>query len=202
MQTLGSVASIIAAIREDAAAEVEHVEESMNAEVASIRAEEASTDVRIPDRDARLAAARRENDQSIAHQEWEGRRAAMAQRETWIESVTAKPREHWRGDAAQLNALIREALQKLDAHECEVAVAQRDRELVDAANLPAEKKIRLTTAPIAGGCIITAGDVVFDNSFEARTRRLEPEWRKALSELYRVDVGPHVDQAAGPKEAP
>lgn len=183
MQTLGSVASITASIREDAEAEVERIEEGLQKEIASLRAEAGAANVAIADRDARLAGARRENDERIAHQEWEGRRMAIEQREAWIGKIIAAAREPQRTSAAQLMALIREALQTIDAAEYEVAVADRDRHLVDIKKLG--KKVRVTSADTDGGCIVTAGDVVFDNSFKARVRRLEPEWRNALCEVYR-----------------
>ncbi len=183
MQTLGSVASMIAALREDAAAEAEHIEQTLNAEVTAIREEATALSVAIPDRDLRLAAARRQNDERLAHQEWEGRRMALEQREAWIARVVEKARQERRCDLGQLKALVREALQTIGATECQVALAERDRQLVDPALFGAG--VQLTTAPIAGGCIVSAGDIVFDNSFEARSRRLEPEWRNTLSEAYR-----------------
>jgi len=183
MQSLGSVASIIASIREEAAAEVDRIDEASKIEIAAVRAEAENTAVTISDRDARLAAARSENEERIARQEWEGRRLAIEQREAWIQRVVAAGRERWQPDATQLMDLIREALGKIDARECEVAVAERDRSRVDVTKF--DRNVRLTTAAIDGGCIVTAGDLVFDNSLEARARRLEPIWRNALSEMYK-----------------
>jgi vacuolar-type H+-ATPase subunit E/Vma4 len=183
MQSLGSVASIIAAIREDTAAEVDRIEEASAVEIAAARAEGAAVVVAIPDREVRLAAARAENEERIARQEWEGQRMALEQREQWIDRVIARAREKQRTNGAQLAALIREALQKIETPECEIAVAERDRALIDAKKLG--KAIRVTTAAIDGGCIVTAGDLVFDNSLEARARRLESAWRSALSEVYK-----------------
>jgi vacuolar-type H+-ATPase subunit E/Vma4 len=180
MQTLGSPASVVAAIREDADAEVERIEETTAAELASIRADAASASVAVGDREERLAVARRTNEERIAKQEWEGRRAAIEQRETWIQRVVAKAQETWTGgDAAKLNALIRQALSRMPRGTCDVAVSARDRDLVDVPDA------RLVIAPIAGGCVVTIGNVSFDNSFEARSRRLEPEWRSALSGMYK-----------------
>lgn len=180
MQTLGSPASVVAAIREEADAEVERIEETTAAELASIAAVGASASVAIADREERLAAARRASEERIAKQEWEGRRASIEQREKWIQRVVAKSQETWTsGDAAQLNALIREALSRMPHGDCDVAVSARDRHLVDVPDA------RGTIAPIAGGCVVTIGNVSFDNSFEARSRRLEPEWRSALSGMYR-----------------
>ena len=184
MQTLGSPASVVAAIREEADAEVDRIEEMTAAELASVRAAAASTSVAIGDRQARLAAARRTNEERIAQQEWDGRRAAIEQREMWIQRVVAKAQEKWTsGDAAQrreqLNALIREARSRMPRGECDVAVSAGDRDLVDTPD------VRVTTASIAGGCMVTIGNVSLDNSFEARSRRLEPEWRSALSGMYK-----------------
>lgn len=180
MQSLGSVASIVAAIREDAAAEADHIDEGTAAEIAAIRAEGTTTSVTISDRQARLAAARSESAERLARQEWEGRRKSIEQREAWIGRVIAAAREERRTDPAQLMALIAEALNNIATPQCEVAVAQRDLPLVRAG-----KKYRVTAAPIDGGCIVTTKDLIFDNSLEARARRLEPVWRKALSEVYR-----------------
>ena len=162
MQALGSPASVVAAIREDAEAEVERLQEATAAELATIRAEAASTSVAIVDRDARLMAARRETEERVARQEWEGRRAAMQQREQWIQRVVAAAQERWTvttGDA--LDALVREAKSRLPDGPCEVLVSPR------------------------GGCVVRCGDLSFDNTFEARVRRLEPEWRSALSGMYK-----------------
>lgn len=157
MQTLGSPASVIAAIREDAAAEAERIQEAAASELASIRAEAASAEVAIADREERLAAARRETGERIAKQEWEARRAVIEQREEWIGRVVAKARERWGTlDPARVAELVQEA----------------------RAHLP-------DGAFQVDGCVVTVGNVSFDNSFEARSRRLEPEWRNALSGIYR-----------------
>lgn len=186
MQTLGSPASVIASIREDADAEVQRIEEAASAELASLRSEAATASVVIADREERLTAARRKNEERIAMQEWEGRRHAIEQREAWIQRVAMKARKMWTGgDPAtrreQLNALIREAMSRFPSGVTrEAAVSASDRALVDDSELP------LATAAIAGGCIVTAGNVSVDNSFEARARRLEPEWRNALSGIYKL----------------
>ncbi|HEX6161697.1 MAG TPA: hypothetical protein VF111_16090 [Thermoanaerobaculia bacterium] len=157
MQTLGSPASLIAAIREDAAAEAERIQEAAANELASIRAAAASSDVAIADREERLVAARRENEERIAKQEWEARRAVIEQREAWIGRVVATAREGWSGlDPARVAALVDEARAHLPQGECHV-----------------------------DGCVVTVGNVSFDNSFEARSRRREPEWRNALSGMYK-----------------
>jgi len=162
MQTLGSPASVVASIREDGDAEVERIQEAAATELATIAAETTSMNVAIGDRDQQLAAARRENEERIAKQEWEGRRAVMQQREAWIQRVVAKAQEGWSASSAEsLDALVREARSRLPDGDCEVIASPR------------------------GGCIVRIGDLSFDNSFEARSRRLEPEWRGALSGMYK-----------------
>ena len=59
-----------------------------------------------------------------------------------------------------LDALVREARSRLPRGEYEVIADPR------------------------GGCVVKIGDVSFDNSFDARSRRLEPEWRNELSGMY------------------
>ena len=116
MQTLGSPASLVAAIREEAAAEAERIQESTTAELAAIRAESAATIVALPDRDARIAAARRENEERIARQEWDGRRAVIEQREAWIARVVAKASEQWNVGVATLVAEARTHLLSSPVH--------------------------------------------------------------------------------------
>ncbi len=161
MQTLGSPASVVASIREEAEAEVERIQEAMAAELATMRAEAASTSVVIADREARLTAARRDAEERTARQEWEGRRAVMQQREQWMQRVVSAAQQRWTVTSGEaLDALVREARSRLPEGDCEIVVSPR------------------------GGCIVRCGDLSFDNSYEARSRRLEPEWRSALSGMY------------------
>jgi vacuolar-type H+-ATPase subunit E/Vma4 len=188
MQSLGSPASVIAAIREDAEAEAERLRESTESEVKAIRADAASMNVAIADREERLAAARRAIAERIAAQEWEGRCAIIEQREQWMQRVVAKAQETWATcEVDRLDALIREARARMPSGACEIAVSAADRERITemlSQTTDNREPTTITIAPIAGGCIVTVGDVSFDNSFEARSRRLEPEWRNALSGMY------------------
>ena len=155
MPTLGSVASVVAAIREDAAAEVERIEQMTAGEIATIETDAAP--VAIAGAGERIVAAHRAGAEQIAQQEWEGRRAIIEQREAWIVRVVAAARGR-----CDPEALKREALERVPG-------------------------ATLTIAP-DGGCIAASDDVVFDNSLEARARRLEPEWRAALASLYRLEA--------------
>jgi vacuolar-type H+-ATPase subunit E/Vma4 len=161
MQTLGSPASVVAAIREDAELEVERIRETSAAELSAIRAEAESIDVAIADREERLAAARMHVQERIAKQEWDGRRAVMLQREEWMQRVVAAAQLRWPAKSEEVHdALVREARSRLPEGEYEVVDDPR------------------------GGCIVRSGDLSFDNSFDARSRRFEPEWRRALSGMY------------------
>ena len=145
MKPLRRPASVVAAIREEADAEVQRIQEATATELSAIRADAASPSVAITDREERLTAARRANEERIAKQEWEGRRAAIEQREAWIQRVVATAQEGWSGgDAYQVNALIREAQSRMPRGPCDVAVSACDRDRVDIPDAC------VTTAPIAG----------------------------------------------------
>lgn len=162
MLTIGSPASVVASIREDEDAEVERVQAKTASELAAIAEDAASVSVAISDREQRIAAARRCNEERIAKQEWEGRRAVMQQRELWIGRVVAKAQNEWSASSGEaLDALVRDARLRLPEGKCDVVASPR------------------------GGCVVRIGDLSFDNTFEARSRRLEPEWRSALSGMYK-----------------
>jgi vacuolar-type H+-ATPase subunit E/Vma4 len=159
MQGYGSAESVIAAIRDEAAAEVERVERAASAEVEKLRVVEPFV---ICDREQRLGAARRETRERIAQEEWQGRRAAIEQRELWIARVLERGRELLASHDVQ--PLIDDAIAHLPAGPYEIS------------------------KPPCGGVIVVAGDVAFDNSFDARSRRLEQEWRKVIAALYEVTL--------------
>ena len=161
MQTLGSPASVVAAIHEDADSEVERIRQATASEVAALRDDAAAANVAIVDREEQLSAARRHGEERIAKQEWEGRRAVMQQREAWIQRVVSAAQERWpAASTAALDALTRDARSHLPGGTSEVTINPR------------------------GGCVVRSGDLSFDNSFDARSQRLEPEWRNALSGMY------------------
>lgn len=157
MQGYGSAESVIAAIRDEATAEVERVERAASAEIDALAVIEPFA---IADREQRLAAARREARERLAQEEWQGRRAMIEQREQWITRVIARGREIL--SKSDIQPLIDNAIAHLPPVPCEI------------------------TRPPCGGVIVTAGDVAFDNSFDARSHRLEREWRKAIAALYEV----------------
>jgi vacuolar-type H+-ATPase subunit E/Vma4 len=179
METLGSIASVIAAIRDEAGTEVEKLERAV-----PVIAPEA---VSIADRDARIAAAHRENRERIAQEEWESRRAVIQQREAWIARVREAAHQRW--GAMPWQPLAEEALQRITGEEVNICHPERSEGPGGASGAmvaPDKRKITYTPAKISGGCIAVSGGVAFDNTFEARERRLEAEWRHALSALYRT----------------
>ena len=159
MQTIGSVESVVAAIRDDAAAEVERLEKAATGEIRDIR--RLADDFTPPGDETGLeAAAAHRNAERIAQAQWEGQRRFIEQRERWIAEVIAAAAPLLANASAdELAALEREARAIAGDGACE-------------------------SAP-GGGCIVRGKNVVFDNSFKERARRFEPYWRKALAELYR-----------------
>lgn len=159
MQTIGSVESVVAAIRDDAAAEVARIETTAAGKIRDVR--KLADDFTPPGDETGLKpAAARRNAELIAQAQWEGQRRFIEQRECWIASVIAAAAPLLANASAEdLAELEREARAVAGEGTCE-------------------------TAP-GGGCIVRGKNVVFDNSFKERARRFEPQWRKALSELYR-----------------
>ncbi len=162
MQAIGSVDSVIAAIRDEAAAEVEHLRARADQEIAAIKA----LPVEMSDhaeRHRRIAAAHKRNEELMAQADWDGRRRIMEAREEWMRRVVARGKQI----LASLDDPRREAINARLIAEAR-------------ASLPAEPD-EITTE---NGCVVRCGAIVFDNSFEERGRRLEPVWRKALAEMY------------------
>jgi vacuolar-type H+-ATPase subunit E/Vma4 len=210
MKPLGSVAAVIAAIREDAAAEAEAVAARATEDVARIRALQASDAVTIADRESRLAAARRDAQTRLAQEDWEDRRDAVALREEWLERaldlgrrLLAKPDDD-AARRARLTALAAEGLARLPGRSCEVVVCEADAALLGPdwcrglAAAAGRDEVRVASGPIDGGCILRTPDgrASFDNTYGTRARRFQPAWRAALAELYEQALS-----AASPPES-
>ena len=198
MKPLGSVAAVIAAIREDASAEAESIDRRAQTEVERIRALEASDVVAIPDLERRLTAARQASEARLAQEDWEDRRAAVADRERWIARAVELGRHQLTdpGDAQarreRLAVLAKEAIARLPGSVCEVVVPQADvawlgpewcRVVADAAR---RDDVRVTAGSHEGGCIARTADgrASFDNSYAARAEHFQSAWRSALAEVY------------------
>lgn len=189
MKPAGSAASVLATLRDDAQAEIERIEQEAEAAVSKAARDEAGT-AEPADRADRLAAAARQRRDRLAREDWEDRRVALRLREEWIGQVIEEGRKLLEepGDLSRRRALLRtladEALRRLPPGDrCTISVAARDGELLDADFL-GERLARGPPAPIRGGCIVRAANLVVDNSLEERERRFEAEWRAALAKAY------------------
>lgn len=196
---LGSAVSVAAAIREDAAAEAERIDQSSATEIAALRHDAATADVSIPDRERQIAAARREVEERIAQQEWQGRRAFIEAREAWIAEIVTAAQQRWISGSreeriARLTALASEALQRVAGDECVLTIGRADTGIAgDAwaaalASACGKRRVHIASGGIGGGCIASANNLAFDNSVESRARRFEPEWRNALAAMFRPEV--------------
>lgn len=198
MKALGSPAAVIAAVRDDAEAEVERLEREAEAALARLAAEDGAAREPLPDREPRLASARREARERLAREDLLDAREALEAREAWLalavaegtrlldEPVAAAERRR------ELAVLAREALERLRRDPVEVLVAPSDAGLLDAAwarELAPDRQVHVVARPglSPGGCIVQreGGKVAFDNTREARARRFEAAWRTALGALYR-----------------
>jgi len=212
----GSAASVAAAIREDAAAEAERIDQSAATEIAALKTEAATADVSIADRERQIAAARREADERVAQQEWQGRRAFIEAREAWIAEIIAAAQQRWSSGSreeriARLTALATEALERVAGDDCVLTIGLADADIggdawaAALASACGKRRVRIATGAIAAGCIASAGNLAFDNSVESRARRLEPEWRNALAAMFSLGAPasrrPDREDAAEPAAA-
>ena len=197
MTGVGSVEAVIAAVREDARGEAERIARDADAVIARLRREDAAAPVVVADAEARMAAARREARARTADEDWADRQSALLARDRWMAAVVdaaarrlqARPPDERRADLA---ALAREALDHLTATECEILVAPEDAGALDGAWLRAVeaatgRRIAVVVfAEIGGGCVGQTADrrIRFDNTYRARARRFESEWRRALGALF------------------
>jgi vacuolar-type H+-ATPase subunit E/Vma4 len=199
MKLLGSVASVVAAVREEATAEVEKLEREVGAELRRLEQEAARRPPALADRNERLAAARREARERLAREDWEDSRTALEERERWIQQVVAEGRRRLaepmsaERQRALLTRLAAEALERLPGDRFEVVACAADAALMDeewcreVASAAGKLQLCAVAAEeIAGGCIVRTADrkIAFDNTFDARARRLESAWRAALGSSY------------------
>jgi len=174
MQPLGSLQAVCAAVREDAAAEVERIAKDGAAQLPPV---ENGPALPPEERAARLAAARRAARERLAAEDLADTRAALEARERWIAEVVARGMtlaEAPEARRARLSRLVREA--SLPPGARVVSVAPADLPLVAGAVADA--------ALTPGGVRISSGRLTVDESLEARARRSEREWRAALGRIW------------------
>lgn len=196
MKPLGSLAALLAAVRDDGAAEAEAIAREADTAVARITGDAAGCPAPAGD-DAALAAARDRARVRMSQEDWDDTREALAEREEWIAKAVSlgtkqlrerQPAEH---TLAELAALAREAITRLPPGAIDIVVSEADARLLDgewrAAVSPADPdRVSIVTGRVEGGCIARSADgrASFDNTYAARADRLQAAWRAELAELY------------------
>jgi vacuolar-type H+-ATPase subunit E/Vma4 len=198
MKPLGSLAALVAAIRDDAAAEADALASAADAAVTRHMNEPPPCPASADDGRRGLAAARDRARVKVAQEDWNDARESVAEREAWIQQVVAlgskQLQERLPADEARaaLATLAREAISRLPAGAVQLAVSGADAALLDRAWLAAVSRsgaaddITLVVESIDGGCIARSADgrASFDNTYEARVERLQAHWRAALADMY------------------
>lgn len=198
MRPLGSIAALVAAIRDDAATEADAINAGADAAVAQVMGDPSSCPA-PPVGDGRLVPAARDRARiRVSQEDWLDARDAVTQREEWIQRVITLGAQQLRErlpaaeTTAQLAALAREAIARLPAGSIVIVVSAADAPLLDrdwrALVSPSgdPDQVTITVAAIDGGCIARSADgrASFDNTYAARTERLQSRWRAELSEYY------------------
>jgi vacuolar-type H+-ATPase subunit E/Vma4 len=208
MKALGSPAAVVAAIREEADAEVERLLRESRAAIARLDEDLAREPVVIPERESRLSSARREARARLAQEDMLDAREALEARELWLGRVRE---EGWRlldepapiaDRRAHLAALVVECLPRLPGPAIEVVVGPADACVVDEAwarALASDRAVSIVAregvAP--GGCLVQTADgkVTFDDTRETRAKRFDGAIRAALGAIYK-----DADAAEGPAD--
>jgi len=189
MRASGSVDAVLAALRGDAAAELERTEREAAEQTARLETDEPPAEAPT-DREARLAAARRAAREKVAREEWADARAAIEAREHFVQRAAAEGRRLLAAPGSRderqalLARLAREALALLPGDRFEVLVAPADAPLLDGV---LDRKATVVASPeIENGCLVRSEDgrARFDNTLAERARRFEPSWRAAVARVY------------------
>ena len=215
MKPLGSVAALIAAVGDDAAAEAETIASETERASARILADDAARPPSDGDDRRVIEVARDRARVGVAQEDWEDARDAIAEREAWMAKaieigarrLKEPPTLDQRREA--LAALAREAIVRRPPGPLEVVVSEADGPALDrdwraALVAPADPDtVRIVTAPIDGGLVLRSvdGRASFDNTFAARADRLEPAWRAALADLYERATSSILTRVVPPDEA-
>ena len=147
MKVLGSAAAVAAATRDDALAEVERLERAADAERTAVAAG-AGAVVDMPDREERIAEARRHARQMESDEDWAEAQEDLRIRDAWMGSVIARARGALEdaGDPANaewFDALVEEAAASADAMQQQ---AQSLREKVAVFRIDADDAPRAASA--------------------------------------------------------
>jgi vacuolar-type H+-ATPase subunit E/Vma4 len=204
MRTHGSVASVIAAIQDEAAAHIERLEREAAAAIAGMT-EPAPAPVPCAEEAPRVTAARGRARRDESDDEWSARLEDLDDRERWMLEIASAGRRALcgMGDRSGVRrwtrALVAEAAAHLPPGRCVVvvpagAVDHLDDGWRDEAGRSLERELSIEAGAITAGCIVRLADrpIAYDNTLEARERRTQVEWRAALAQIYSravADVG-------------
>lgn len=196
MNTLGSVAAVIAAVREEAAAEMDRLAREAAATRAAL-ALERDRPVDMVDADRRVAEAHARAQRIEDETSWNDTLDDLQDRERWIAAVAAAARPSLIRGAdgdwtrAWTAMLAREGMEALPPGACTIVVPASQLGLFDdrwRADLEARsgRAVAVEGGAISAGCLIRLVDrpIAYDNSLDARERRLHADWRAALARLY------------------
>ena len=198
MKPLGSVAAVIAAIREDAASDVDAIVRQADADITRLRSDDATRPVVFVDGEPLIAAARERARMRLAQEDWLDTRAAIDERDAWLARAVERGTQHL-DDAAttadrreRLARLTREGIDRLHSDVVEVVVSGADASILDEpwrTTLIAAAGLRSLTVASGGqhgGCLVrtTDGRASFDNTYQARIDRFRTVWRATLAEIY------------------
>ena len=200
MKVLGSVASLVEAVRQEAEEQAARVRQEAETEADRLRRSRQGEPAGVPDREARLESARRAAAELAAKEDWADRRAALEEREEWMTRAAAEGLAALRSLQAAperrelLARFVGEALEKLPGESFEVSVAEADAGLLDeetcrrlaAAGGKGAIAVRADASASPGSCLVKTGDgkASFDNGLAARARRFTAAYRAALAEIY------------------
>ena len=216
MKPLGSVAAVIAAIREDAAGEVDAIVRQADAAITRLYADHATHPIAFPEGELQIAAARERARTRLAQEDWLDTRAAIDEREAWLGQVAERASRRLKDLATtaerqqRLARLTQEGIDRLHADALEVVVGAEDALILDEqwrAGLIADaglQSLTVVTGHVDGGCVVRTADgrASLDNTYHARTDRFRTAWRAALAEMYEraVQLGSAAAPAAPPQQ--
>jgi vacuolar-type H+-ATPase subunit E/Vma4 len=196
MKTLGSVAAVVAALRDEGREQAEQVLAAADARV-SAPPPGGQDGAPLPASEARRAAARRRARERLAVEDLADSRAALEARAAFFvraaeeggKLLRAPEPDEVRRD--RLHALAAEAIARLPGdRELIVALSPEDAAVMGEGPAPALGPRVVVVADAALGpadCLVRTADgrLAVDNGVEARVRQFEPVWRAALAELHR-----------------
>ncbi|HXW06911.1 MAG TPA: hypothetical protein VD833_16890 [Vicinamibacterales bacterium] len=196
MITHGSVAAVIAAIREEAAAEMDRLARGAAVEHAAL-ASERERPAALADRERRLAEAGTRANRMRDDADWENALQDLRDREQWMSDVVAAARNVLLADPDPqwtrewTAALALEAMAALPPGPCVIVVPVARAPLFEDAWLrglesKSGRSLAVEPGPIGAGCLVrmTGVPLAYDNSLEAREARLHATWRATLASLY------------------